>query len=100
MQRNWIGKSTGANVKFELCDSAAGSVSVFTTRLDVLLGVSFVAVSPKHELATAAPNDQTEAWLTGRSVRHPVTGVEIPLVASKHVIAGHAEGAVSTSPSA
>ena len=70
MQRNWIGRSTGANVEFELC-SGDGSLMVFTTRLDTIFGVSFVAVSPSHPLAqtSAPPSSEHESWMTEHSVR-------------------------------
>ena len=64
MQRNWIGKSRGMNVRFALCaDSRAGlsadqhNVQVFTTRPDTLFGATYLAVAAEHPLATAAAAD-------------------------------------------
>jgi leucyl-tRNA synthetase len=49
MQRNWIGKSIGAMVKFEI-KNHSGFVEVFTTRIDTIFGVSFMVIAPEHEL--------------------------------------------------
>jgi len=50
MQENWIGKSAGAEVRFQIKGRAA-PLSIFTTRPDTLFGASFLAVSPDHGLA-------------------------------------------------
>ena len=62
MQRNWIGKSEGLRLLFELDarrqDRAHRSIEVFTTRPDTIFGASFIALSPDHPLATElAAND-------------------------------------------
>ncbi len=68
MQRNWIGKSVGASVKFKIDTSAASTelpadfIEVFTTRIDTIFGVSFIVLAPEHELVKALTTaDQQEA---------------------------------------
>ncbi|NED99859.1 leucine--tRNA ligase [Phytoactinopolyspora halotolerans] len=67
MQRNWIGRSTGANVRFP---TAAGDLEVFTTRPDTLFGATFMVVAPEHPLvdeltAVAWPEQTEDAWTGG-----------------------------------
>ena len=50
MQKNWIGKSVGAEIKFSV-DSIEQDLEAFTTRVDTLFGVTFLALSPQHEIA-------------------------------------------------
>ncbi|MGV0375462.1 leucine--tRNA ligase [Corynebacterium hadale] len=69
MQRNWIGRSRGAEVNF---DSAAGDITVFTTRPDTLFGASFVVLAPEHELVSALvadtyPENTDERWTNGQA---------------------------------
>ena len=69
MQRNWIGRSRGAEVNF---DSAAGDITVFTTRPDTLFGASFVVLAPEHGLvdalvADAYPENTDERWTNGQA---------------------------------
>jgi leucyl-tRNA synthetase len=71
MQRNWIGRSEGANVEFTLAAPVAGpaaapvagieTVKVYTTRPDTLFGMSFLAIAPDHPLATAVAADNADA---------------------------------------
>ncbi|PAT07772.1 leucine--tRNA ligase [Corynebacterium hadale] len=69
MQRNWIGRSRGAEVNF---DSAAGDITVFTTRPDTLFGASFVVLAPEHGLVDALvadtyPAGTDERWTNGQA---------------------------------
>ena len=50
MQKNWIGRSVGAEIKFKLADEVAHYITVFTTRADTLCGVSFIAIAPDNEV--------------------------------------------------
>jgi leucyl-tRNA synthetase len=76
MQRNWIGRSTGANVRFA---TDAGDLEVFTTRPDTLFGATFMVVAPEHPMvdrltADAWPVSTKDAWTGGSST--PATAVE------------------------
>src|SRR5690606_23369941 len=57
MQRNWIGKSVGASVKFPVPEQVGG-IEVFTTRVDTIFGVSFIVLAPEHELVDALTTDE------------------------------------------
>jgi len=77
MQRNWIGKSKGVEVIFEITGGSEGgiqeendSLKVFTTRPDTLLGVSYVAVAPEHPLATMAAKNNAELQAFIDECRH------------------------------
>ncbi|MGA0041582.1 MAG: leucine--tRNA ligase [Flavobacteriaceae bacterium] len=122
-QRNWIGKSVGALVHFEVKDSVH-KVSVFTTRPDTIFGVSFVTLAPEHalvlELTTAEQRNavldyiQTTARrserdrmadvksisgvFTGSYVLHPFTKKPLPIWIGDYVLAGYGTGAVMAVP--
>ncbi|CAN5243751.1 leucine--tRNA ligase [soil metagenome] len=123
MQRNWIGRSVGANVSFPYSIAGtSGELRVFTTRADTLMGVTFVAVAAEHPLATLAARDNpaiaafiaqcklggvSEAELataeklgvaTGFSVQHPLTGESIPVWVGNYVLMTYGEGAVMGVP--
>jgi len=121
MQRNWIGKSVGAEVRFAIA-GGEDALNVFTTRPDTLMGVTYVAVAAEHLLATAAARDNpalaafiaqcqqggvAEAELaaqekkgmpTGRAAIHPLTGETIPVWVANYVLMGYGEGAVMAVP--
>ena len=122
MQRNWIGRSEGARVRFA---SAAGEIEVFTTRPDTLFGATFLVLSPEHPLVdaltTAEHRDAVSAYqiaaaakereqyedetrektgvATGAFARNPVTGGDIPIWIADYVLMGYGTGAIMAVPS-
>ncbi|MBT0586526.1 leucine--tRNA ligase [Alteromonas oceanisediminis] len=124
MQRNWIGKSIGADVRFKLPQPVAGleHIEVYTTRPDTLYGVTYLAVAAQHPLAQyAAQGDpkvaafveenkhtkMAEADLatmekrgipTGLSVTHPLTGEVLPVWIANFVLMEYGSGAVMSVP--
>lgn len=121
MQRNWIGKSVGALVKFP-CQG--GEIEVFTTRVDTLFGVSFLVLAPEHELVDALTTEAQRADVesykemtakmseldrmvdtktitgafTGSYAKHPLTGEDVPVWIADYVLAGYGTGAVMAVP--
>ncbi|MGR2737561.1 leucine--tRNA ligase [Billgrantia sp. Q4P2] len=125
MQRNWIGKSRGVELSFDIRNadgSAAEPLSVYTTRPDTLLGVTYVAVAAAHPLARAAAEGNaglaafceecarggtSEAELatkekkgmaTGQVAVHPLTGREVPVYVANFVLMEFGTGAVMAVP--
>ncbi len=124
MQRDWIGKSVGARVRFPLGGGAGANayLDVFTTRPDTLYGVMFLTVAPEHALAReAAKRDATVAAFlektaslaerergseaaskdgvfTGLHAAHPLTGALVPIWTGSFVLAGYGTGAVMGVP--
>lgn len=124
MQRNWIGKSYGANIDFSIKDSDL-ALKVFTTRADTLFGVTYMVMSPEHpyvhELVAGRPeesavsdyqekvrhmsdiertstsNEKTGVF-TGRYAVNPVNGKEIPIYISDYVLMGYGTGAIMAVP--
>ena len=122
-QRNWIGKSVGAMVEFRVQRSEF-MVSVFTTRLDTIFGVSFMTLAPEHELVekitTTEQKQAVEAYIeatakrserdrmadvktisgvfTGAYAEHPFTKQPIPIWIGDYVLAGYGTGAVMAAP--
>ncbi|GAA4458306.1 leucine--tRNA ligase [Rurimicrobium arvi] len=122
MQRNWIGKSTGAQIRFAVQNSDL-TVEVFTTRPDTVFGVDFMVLAPEHELVAAitTPEQKAEvdayvAYVKSRSERermaekkisgcftgaysiHPFSGKSIPVWISEYVLAGYGTGAIMAVP--
>ena len=119
MQRNWIGRSEGANVRFPFEDTP---IEVYTTRPDTLMGVSYLAVAPQHPLARRAAESSpelasfiqdltqtkvAEADLatmekrgidTGLRAQHPLTGEDIPIWVANFVLMSYGSGAVMSVP--
>eukprot|EP00698_Gefionella_okellyi_P002748 TRINITY_DN12617_c0_g1_i2.p1 TRINITY_DN12617_c0_g1~~TRINITY_DN12617_c0_g1_i2.p1 ORF type:complete len:855 (-),score=214.20 TRINITY_DN12617_c0_g1_i2:10-2307(-) len=114
LQRNWIGKSQGASVDFEVCtdDGKTLKLPVFTTRAETLYGVTFIAVSPDHQLVTTAGATQqaTAPALSSKSSQpttgiqlkchavHPLTGARVPVYAAEYVLSDYGHGAVMGVP--
>ncbi len=125
IQRNWIGKSFGAQFGFSVKGfDHVGKISVFTTRPDTLFGVTFVTLAPEHPLVNQiTTGDQRQAVedyvikaknrserdrmsdvktisgvFTGAYVLHPFTGAEIPVWVGDYVLAGYGTGAVMAVP--
>ena len=123
IQRNWIGKSVGAQVSFKLRDHKE-DISVFTTRPDTIFGVSFMTLAPEHDLVKKITTDEQKAAVeayveatakrserermadvknitgvfTGAYALHPFTGEEIPVWIGDYVLAGYGTGAVMAVP--
>jgi leucyl-tRNA synthetase len=122
MQRNWIGRSEGAQVKFQIADSKE-SLAVFTTRPDTLFGATYMVMAPEHPLVetitSAAQREKIAAykkWAAGRSDRerqedttktgeatgafaiNPVNGARIPIYISDYVLMGYGTGAIMAVP--
>jgi leucyl-tRNA synthetase len=124
MQRNWIGKSVGAEVRFGLA-GGKDSIAVFTTRPDTIFGVDFMVLAPEHELVDTIPTEeqkkaideyrtyvksrserermsevkQVTGCFTGAYAEHPFTGRPIPVWISEYVLVGYGTGAIMAVPS-
>lgn len=124
-QLNWIGKSTGAFVKFSLKD-VNEELEVYTTRCDTLFGVTFMVIAPEHPLIdkladrignmdavlayreeashkteferTQLVKDKTGVRIEGLSALNPVSGKEIPIFISDYVMMGYGTGAIMAVP--
>ncbi len=121
MQRNWIGRSEGIEMQFGL-SGRDDSLSIYTTRPDTLMGVTYVAVAPEHPLATgaAAGNAALAAFIeecrqsgvseatlatqekkgldTGLTAVHPISGEQVPIWAANFVLMEYGSGAVMSVP--
>jgi leucyl-tRNA synthetase len=124
MQRNWIGKSEGAEIDFPL-ENGSGVLAVFTTRPDTLFGATFMSLAPEHPLVRELirgtsqenqvqdfirkvqaqdPSQRLEADLvkegvfTGAYCLHPLTGERMPIYAANFVVWGYGTGAVMAVP--
>jgi leucyl-tRNA synthetase len=123
-QKNWIGRSTGAEVDFTT--TTGDTLRVFTTRPDTLFGATYMVVSPEHELVkkwlprlvnadevkayqdaaakksdferTEMAKDKTGVELKGVRAINPVTGSEIPIFISDYVLATYGTGAIMAVP--
>lgn len=124
MQRNWIGRSEGASVTFEVADLNEG-IEVFTTRADTIYGASFLVLSPEHELVnkitTEDKREAIEAYqkeaakksdlertglskeksgvFTGAYAINPLSGEEVPVWIADYVLSTYGTGAVMAVPS-
>jgi leucyl-tRNA synthetase len=124
MQRNWIGRSTGMEITFPSANTEiyADGLTVYTTRADTLMGVTYVAVAAEHPLALKAAENNPElaafieecrmgsvaeadlataekkGMATGLFVKHPVTGEELPVWIANYVLMSYGSGAVMAVP--
>ena len=121
-QRNWIGRSEGAEMRFPVKDSDV-ELEIFTTRADTIFGVTFMVLAPESKyvplLTTPAQKEAVEAYLkevshktererqiekkvsgvfTGSYAVNPLTGKEIPVWVSDYVLAGYGTGAIMAVP--
>jgi len=123
MQRNWIGKSEGAEIHFEL-DAVDDALEVFTTRPDTLFGATYMVVAPEHDLVddiiTDDRREEVEAYrrqamqkselertelqkeksgvFTGGYAVNPATGKRIPVWVADYVLASYGTGAIMAVP--
>jgi len=121
MQRNWIGKSSGAEVSFRL-EGSDETLEVFTTRPDTLMGVTYMAVAAAHPLAKKAAEAnidladfleecskistkeadvetmEKKGMATGFNAVHPITGASVPVWVANFVLMGYGTGAVMSVP--
>lgn len=113
IQRNWIGQSSGHDVVFKLKNEIQGvkQITVYTTRLDTLSGVTFMAISKDHPLAVDY-TETTKMWATNEQdikekigiklenvlVIHPDTKAEIPVYVTNYVLSSYGTGAVMGVP--
>lgn len=121
MQRNWIGRSEGVEMTFQLADNE-NSFDIYTTRPDTLMGVTYVALAAQHPLAleAAKSNPELAAFIeeckntkvaeadmatmdkkgcaTGLKALHPLTGEEIPVWVANFVLMDYGSGAVMAVP--
>jgi len=124
-QRNWIGKSVGASVKFSVESHDNAVIEVFTTRADTIYGVTFMVLAPEHELVnqltTDAQRTEIESYIkwaasrseiermaetkkvtgafTGAYALNPFNGERVPIYIADYVLAGYGTGAVMAVPS-
>lgn len=87
-QRDWIGRSRGAEIDFRVGGTDL-VLSAFTTRPDTVFGATFVAVAPDHPLA---------AQVVGRAAVNPANGALVPILAGEHVVAAYGTGVVMGVP--
>ncbi|HZG78499.1 MAG TPA: leucine--tRNA ligase [Paenibacillus sp.] len=123
MQRNWIGKSTGAEVRFAI-DGTDDALVVFTTRPDTLFGATYCVLAPEHELVSRIASDAQRAAVeayqeaasrksdlertdlakdksgvfTGAYAINPVNGAKVPIWIADYVLAGYGTGAIMAVP--
>ena len=123
IQRNWIGRSVGAQVFFEVVGSDE-KLEIFTTRPDTIFGVTFMVIAPEHErlaeLTTPEQKEAVESYITEAKKRserermaetkrvsgvftgsyavNPFTGRQIPIYASDYVLSGYGTGAIMAVP--
>jgi leucyl-tRNA synthetase len=124
MQRDWVGRSKGARILFDLPDHDGTRIEVFTTRADTLFGATYMVLAPEHplvqQITTSEQRAVVEAYVqqaarrserarlaetheksgafTGATAAHPVTGERIPVWIADYVLATYGTGAVMAVP--
>ena len=125
MQRNWIGRSEGAELLFPIKDGDGRSIEVFTTRADTVYGATYMILSPEHPLLLdlvrgTTPEDSVNAFVqrmkkadrfdresaetekegmfTGRYAVNPFTGEDIPIWTANYVLMDYGTGAIMAVP--
>ncbi|MFI3327685.1 MAG: leucine--tRNA ligase [Rikenellaceae bacterium] len=124
IQRNWIGKSIGAQVFFDIKGFDQNKLEIFTTRPDTIYGTTFMVIAPEHEWVDMLTTEQNKAAVadyitetkkrsereriadtkrvsgvnTGSFAINPFTGKEIPIYISDYVLAGYGTGAIMAVP--
>ncbi len=122
MQKNWIGRSRGVEIQFAIADYPKMTLPIFTTRVDTLMGVTFLCIAAEHPLAKQAAQQQTEvaqfieelshirtaeadtATLDKRGLPinfyalHPINGQRLPIWVTNYVLMDYATGAVMAVP--
>ncbi len=124
MQRNWIGRSEGAEIEFPLADGSGRKIKVFTTRPDTLFGVTYMVLAPEHplvqeittpaqkaaveeyieqtmresEIERTATNKEKTGVFTGAFAINPVNGEKVPIWIADYVLLSYGTGAVMAVP--
>jgi leucyl-tRNA synthetase len=124
MQRNWIGKSRGVEMRFDLMQALGEhqGFDVYTTRPDTVMGVTYVSLAPEHPITEALAKDnpalakfvaeckvqsvaeadmanmEKKGMDTGIKAAHPITGEEIPVWVANYVLMDYGSGAVMAVP--
>ena len=125
MQRNWIGRSEGVQMRFDLAEPIVGvadSFEIYTTRPDTLMGVTYVSLAAEHPISLAAAKNnaalavfiqecktssvaeadmatmEKKGMDTGLKANHPITGREIPVWVANYVLMDYGTGAVMAVP--
>lgn len=123
LQRNWIGKSEGVNLYFDIIGHDS-RIETFTTRIDTIFGLTYLVLAPEHPLVevittqaqkkavkdyqektaskadlerTELNKEKTGVW-TGASAKHPITGKALPIWIADYVLLGYGTGAVMAVP--
>ena len=124
MQRDWIGRSEGANVRFAVAGQAGTEIEVFTTRPDTLFGATYMVLAPEHplvdDITAESHRDDVKAYVdraarrserarmadtgkktgvaTGATAVNPVNGESIPIWIADYVLSGYGTGAIMAVP--
>lgn len=124
MQREWVGRSEGARIVFDIVDHPGETIEVFTTRPDTLFGATYIVIAPEHALLKKITTPEHVATVeqyveevsrrsersrmaelgkktgvfTGAFVRHPVTGAFLPIWTADYVLATYGTGAIMAVP--